>query len=71
VALRFGDRCGGEALAVASGGGLSPAAGGDEAERERDESAASEDGPGGVARVDEADAGAGHDRTGDGDASFS
>jgi hypothetical protein len=49
VALRFGDRCGGEALAVASGGGLSPAAGGDDAERERDESAAAEDGPGGMA----------------------
>jgi hypothetical protein len=49
VALRFGDRRGGEALAVASRGGLSPAAGGDDAERERDESAASEDGPGSVA----------------------
>jgi hypothetical protein len=49
VALRFGDWCGGEALAVASGGGLSPAAGGDDAERKRDESAASDDGPGGVA----------------------
>ena len=43
------DRCGGEALAVAVGGGPSPAAGGDDAERERDDSAASEDGPGGVA----------------------
>lgn len=68
VALRFGDRCAGQALAVASGGGLRPAAGGDDAERERGKSAASEDGPGGVTCVDEAGAGAGHDRAGDGDA---
>ena len=49
AAVGFGDWRGGEAPAVASGGGLSPAAGGDDAERERDESAASEDGPGSVA----------------------
>jgi hypothetical protein len=48
-----GLRLGGEALAVPGGRGLSPAAGGDQAEQQRQDSAASEDGPGGVAGGDE------------------
>jgi hypothetical protein len=56
----------GEALPVANGGVPGPAAGGDDAECERDKPAATQDDPGGAAGAHEF--GAGHYRPGDGDA---
>jgi hypothetical protein len=58
---------GGEALAVPGGHTLSPLAGGDQAEEQREDPAADQDGPGGTAGADELGVGAGHDGAGDGD----
>jgi hypothetical protein len=55
-------------LVWAHGRGPGPAAGGDDAEYENGDAAASEEGPGFAAGVEEAGSGAGHDRAGDGDA---